>query len=113
MGLVWFGLVFPPLCSLTVRFFCFLWWWFVVTCVTGDAIELIRELLKKKQDEMPSVRIGVRNAWTYLEHGLSITFTEFVQFLPYFDTYFKHQMVEKLKVDGKKDKLGFDPAIFI
>jgi hypothetical protein len=79
----------------------------------GDVIELIRELLKKRVDEMPSVRIAVRNAWTFLEHGLNITFPEVIRLLPYYDSYFKHQVIEKLKTDGKKDKLGFDPAIFI
>ena len=79
----------------------------------GDTIELIRQLLKKRADEMPSVRIAVRNGWKYLEHGISITWIELVQFLPIYDSYFKHEMIQKLKKDGNKDGLGFDPAIFI
>ena len=79
----------------------------------GNTIELIRELLKKRAGQMPSVRVAVRNAWEFLEHGISINFTELVQLLPIFDTYFKHEIIEQIKRDGKKDKLGFDPSIFI
>jgi hypothetical protein len=79
----------------------------------GDTIELIRELLKKRADEMPSVRVAVRNGWKFLAHGMSITFQELIAFLPIYDAYFKHQVIEKLKKEGSKDGLGFDPTIFI
>merc|ERR1712166_1175052 len=79
----------------------------------GDTIELIRELLKKRADEMPSVRVAVRNGWKFLAHGMSITYQELIAFLPIYDAYFKHQVIEKLKKEGSKDGLGFDPTIFI
>jgi len=79
----------------------------------GDTIELIRELLKKRADEMPVVRVAVRHGWKFMDYGVSITFLEVVHFLPYYDAYFKHQMMEKLQITNSGDKLGFDPAIFM
>jgi len=79
----------------------------------GDTIELIRELLKKRADEMPVVRVAVRHGWKFMDYDFSITFLELVHFVPYYDSYFKHQMMEKLKITNSGDKLGFDPAIFM
>lgn len=87
-------------------FFSFFW-------KQGDTIELIRELLKKRADEMPVVRVAVRHGWKFMDYGVSITFLEVVHFLPYYDAYFKHQMMEKLQITNSGDKLGFDPAIFM
>ena len=80
----------------------------------GQVMELLRTLLKKRADEVTSVRTALRHAWKKMDYQTTIGFEELIAIGPVFDAYFKHDALARVGKGGKAaDNLGFDPSIFL
>ena len=79
-----------------------------------DALNLLRELLKKRKDEVPSMRVALKHAWIYLENSPAVTFPEFVHTVPVFMRFFRHDALLKLQeIEKNGEGEDFDASIFV
>lgn len=78
-----------------------------------QALSLIRTLLKRRKDEVPSMRVALKHTWLYLQYPDMINFTEFVNTMPVFMRFFRHDALLKLKVINQGEEKDIDPSIFI
>jgi hypothetical protein len=78
------------------------------------ALALLRELFKKRKNEVPSMRTALRQAWVYLESPPTINFPELVHTVPIYMRFFRHDAQVKLKLIEENGEGGdFDVSIFV
>ena len=79
----------------------------------SSVLDLLRELFKKRKDEVSSMRTALKHAWIYLENTETIDFTELVHTIPVYMRFFRHDAQMRLKAIEESGEGDFDASIFV
>eukprot|EP00946_MAST-07B_sp_MAST-7B-sp1_P003535 g3535.t1 len=80
----------------------------------SNVLNLLRELFKKRRDEVPLMRTALRHAWMYLDNPTAIDFAELMHTVPVYMRFFRHQSQVHLQaIEKEGGGNGLDLSIFV